>query len=112
MVRERRRYHTGDPDVCTMSCIRIQAPRGLSAEEKRVRLLEIFHESVSSPHFFRTLILLNYISLATERLLSGIFHAGLVLLTGSERMSRCNSQLKELEKLGPKLKGIGARFVA
>ncbi|KAF5320660.1 hypothetical protein D9619_001800 [Psilocybe cf. subviscida] len=42
-----------------------QAPRGLSAEEKRVKLLEIFHET------------------------------------------RDFYQLKELEKLGPKLKGIG-----
>jgi len=25
----------------------LEAPRGLSAEEKRVKLLEIFHESVS-----------------------------------------------------------------
>jgi len=41
------------------------APRGLSAEEKRVKLLEIFHET------------------------------------------RDFYQLKELEKLGPKLKGIG-----
>ncbi|KAL5485141.1 MND1 [Sanghuangporus weigelae] len=45
------------------------APRGLSAEEKRVRLLEIFHESKD---FF---------------------------------------QLKELEKLGPKLKGIVSQSV-
>jgi len=41
------------------------APRGLSAEEKRVKLLEIFHETKD---FY---------------------------------------QLKELEKLGPKMKGIG-----
>ena len=26
----------------------LQAPRGLSAEEKRVKLLEIFHETVRS----------------------------------------------------------------
>ncbi|KZP34515.1 meiotic nuclear division protein 1 [Athelia psychrophila] len=45
------------------------APRGLSAEEKRVKLLEIFHESKD---FF---------------------------------------QLKELEKLGPKLKGIVSQSV-
>jgi hypothetical protein len=29
-----------------MSPSHIQAPRGLSAEEKRVKLLEIFHETV------------------------------------------------------------------
>ncbi|KAG8905079.1 hypothetical protein FRB99_000727 [Tulasnella sp. 403] len=46
-----------------------QAPRGLSAEEKRVKLLEIFHETKD---FF---------------------------------------QLKELEKLGPKLKGIVSQSV-
>ncbi|KAJ7703198.1 meiotic nuclear division protein 1 [Mycena rosella] len=46
-----------------------QAPRGLSAEEKRVKLLEIFHESKD---FY---------------------------------------QLKELEKLGPKLKGIVSQSV-
>lgn len=46
-----------------------QAPRGLSAEEKRIKLLEIFHESKD---FF---------------------------------------QLKELEKLGPKLKGIVSQTV-
>ncbi|KAG8921393.1 hypothetical protein FRC01_000268, partial [Tulasnella sp. 417] len=45
------------------------APRGLSAEEKRVKLLEIFHESKD---FY---------------------------------------QLKELEKLGPKLKGIVSQSV-
>lgn len=45
------------------------APRGLSAEEKRVRLLEIFHETKD---FF---------------------------------------QLKELEKLGPKMKGIVSQTV-
>ncbi|KAF9244879.1 meiotic nuclear division protein 1, partial [Melanogaster broomeanus] len=45
------------------------APRGLSAEEKRVKLLEIFHESAD---FY---------------------------------------QLKELEKLGPKLKGIVSQSV-
>ncbi|KAI6000554.1 meiotic nuclear division protein 1, partial [Pisolithus albus] len=49
------------------------APRGLSAEEKRVKLLEIFHESVSS-------IISSF-------------------------------QLKELEKLGPKLKGIVSQTV-
>jgi len=46
-----------------------QAPRGLSAEEKRVKLLEIFHETKD---FF---------------------------------------QLKELEKLGPKMKGIVSQSV-
>ncbi|KAI0812765.1 meiotic nuclear division protein 1 [Irpex lacteus] len=46
-----------------------QAPRGLSAEEKRVRLLEIFHETKD---FY---------------------------------------QLKELEKLGPKMKGIVSQTV-
>ncbi|KAG8678323.1 hypothetical protein FRC08_017868, partial [Ceratobasidium sp. 394] len=45
------------------------APRGLSAEEKRVKLVEIFHET------------------------------------------RDFYQLKELEKLGPKLKGIGMSIV-
>ncbi|GBE81183.1 Meiotic coiled-coil protein [Sparassis crispa] len=47
------------------------APRGLSAEEKRVKLLEIFHETVNT---------IGY-------------------------------QLKELEKLGPKMKGIVSQSV-
>jgi len=31
--------------------ILLEAPRGLSAEEKRVKILEIFHESVSRDQF-------------------------------------------------------------
>ncbi|EKM54279.1 uncharacterized protein PHACADRAFT_146090 [Phanerochaete carnosa HHB-10118-sp] len=56
------------PILITQSAY-IMAPRGLSAEEKRVRLLEIFHETKD---FF---------------------------------------QLKELEKLGPKMKGIVSQSV-
>ena len=33
-----------------ITCFHVQAPRGLSAEEKRVRLLEIFHETVYKVH--------------------------------------------------------------
>ncbi|KAI0254123.1 Mnd1 family-domain-containing protein [Lactifluus subvellereus] len=53
----------------TSDCFTVMPPRGLSAEEKRVKLLEIFHETKD---FF---------------------------------------QLKELEKLGPKLKGIVSQSV-
>lgn len=52
-----------------LAAVAHQAPRGLSAEEKRVRLLEIFHET------------------------------------------RDFYQLKELEKLGPKMKGIVSQTV-
>ena len=42
----------GDPRVEGIKLIsRLQAPRGLSAEEKRVKLVEIFHETVS-PRLF------------------------------------------------------------
>lgn len=61
-----------------------QAPRGLSAEEKRVKLLEIFCESVS----FQSQV---YIC---------VFNLG-------GTIQKDFFQLKELEKLGPKLKGIG-----
>lgn len=45
-----------------------QAPRGLSAEEKRVKLLEIFHESVSRFHFGSHQLRMND-TLSIERLL-------------------------------------------
>lgn len=65
-----------------------QAPRGLSAADKRVKLQEIFHESVGStpgPMILRTNSPFNLIQ-------KDFF------------------QLKELEKLGPKLKGIGTPY--
>lgn len=66
--------------------MRIQAPRGLSAEEKRVRLLEIFHETVR---------------VKPSR--------GNIMLNLAFFSQKDFYQLKELEKLGPKMKGIGAR---
>ncbi|KAF9452385.1 meiotic nuclear division protein 1 [Macrolepiota fuliginosa MF-IS2] len=62
------------------------APRGLSVEEKRVKLLEIFHESRD---FYQASI--PYIQ-------SGMIYNE-------------HDQLKELEKLGPKLKGIVSQSV-
>ncbi|KAF4621435.1 hypothetical protein D9613_000676 [Agrocybe pediades] len=61
---------------------RIQAPRGLSAEEKRVKLLEIFHETKD-------------------------FYQVSLLYSQRFDLNITFNQLKELEKLGPKLKGIG-----
>jgi hypothetical protein len=46
-----------------------QAPRGLSAEEKRVKLLEIFHETVSFHQYGRFTSL--HSGHMVERLLSG-----------------------------------------
>jgi hypothetical protein len=45
-----------------------QAPRGLSAEEKRVKLLEIFHETVSFHQYGRFTL---HSGRMVERLLSG-----------------------------------------
>ncbi|KAG9004441.1 hypothetical protein FRB90_010894, partial [Tulasnella sp. 427] len=59
------------------------APRGLSAEEKRVKLLEIFHESVFNFPW-------TYSKAPRTNL----------------NLQKDFYQLKELEKLGPKLKGI------
>ena len=49
-----------------------QAPRGLSAEEKRVKLLEIFHETVSIRRYchFTT----SHSGHTVERFLSGEWH--------------------------------------
>ncbi|KAH7914120.1 Mnd1 family-domain-containing protein [Hygrophoropsis aurantiaca] len=66
----------------------MQAPRGLSVEEKRVKLLEIFHESKD---FYQVGFWLNY--------------------TASTTILYVTRQLKELEKLGPKLKGIVSQTV-
>ncbi|KAJ2916761.1 hypothetical protein MD484_g3634, partial [Candolleomyces efflorescens] len=65
------------------------APRGLSADEKRVRLLEIFHET-------RDFYQVRYGKPFSE--------------SGVGDMS-AYTQLKELEKLGPKMKGIVSQTV-
>ncbi|KAJ3562976.1 hypothetical protein NP233_g9237 [Leucocoprinus birnbaumii] len=63
-----------------------KAPRGLSAEEKRTKLLEIFHES-------RDFYQASWPSIA------------------SRTAHEWGKKLKELEKLGPKLKGIVSQSV-
>jgi hypothetical protein len=77
-----------------------QAPRGLSAEEKRVKLLEIFHETVCL--FFKS----AYPILDTEQ--RDFFQVTFtVTLRAGPVFLMIVRQLKELEKLGPKMKGIG-----
>ena len=88
----------------------IQAPRGLSAEEKRVKLVEILHETVSTPIRAQDRELIARARVysmwcITERLFSG---DGQPLMVANDRSHRFPFKLKELEKLGPKMKGIGA----
>ena len=78
----------------------LEAPRGLSAEEKRVKLLEIFHETVScvKPSLKNECLTSSF----TEGLLSSCRIS--IHRVGVETDL---FKLKELEKLGPKMKGIG-----
>ena len=79
-----------------------QAPRGLSAEEKRVKLLEIFHETVAQrlsflctswePEFYFRKTFTRFVDFDFDLWLN----------------AQSTWQLKEVEKLGPKMKGIGA----
>jgi hypothetical protein len=60
---DRRVFHLSAPAASAMACsshscmilltLFLQAPRGLSAAEKRDKLLEIFHETVSRPPCIR-----------------------------------------------------------
>lgn len=77
-----------------------QAPRGLSAEEKRVKLLEIFHETVGVL-CWAPCVMIPMPSRKTS------FRQVFYPPRASSGPLMIIQQLKELEKLGPKMKGIG-----